>query len=336
MPLNPDTVRRLAFIRYLHTLGTEQARLPEPLSSACVLTLQDAVESFLILATDHFGAGASPNFDRYWEKLAPHLPDGVGLAVEQGMKRLNKARVNLKHYGARPDAESIALAVRDTATFMASNTMLVFGIDYESVSMAHVIVQEPVRELVTKAESASASGDRIGAMIALADAFEMLFEPHQPDRSTWGQGSSPLAFGPRLASSLKADRIARLLDAGQHRIHGHDCQQMGEQIEALTRIVDEVRPAVRMAALGVSFSAYQRFQTLTPVAARFINGRTEYRAPEGYKPSSEEYAFCLQFVVSVSLRLADLDAHMAPPGWLPPADQWGQHRWVTVAEVDRS
>jgi hypothetical protein len=90
-----------------------------------------------------------------------------------------------------------------------------------------------------------------------------------------------------------------------------------------------------MAALGVSFSAYQRFQALTPVATRFMDGRTEYRAPEGYEPSSEEYGFCLQFVVAVSLRLAELDANVAPPVWMPPADQWGGRKWATVAEVRR-
>ncbi|MBQ1019271.1 hypothetical protein KBX71_15545 [Micromonospora sp. D93] len=333
MPLSPDTIRRLAFIRYLHTLGAEQARLPEPMSFACVLTLQDAVESFLILATDHLGAAASKTFDQYFEKLAPHLADGVGLAVEQGMKRLNKARVNLKHYGAPPGTESVAMAVSDTATFMAANTMAVFGIDYESVSMAHVIVQEPVRGLVTKAETASASGDHIAAMIALLTAFEELFDPHEPARGRWRADASPLAFGPRVDFPLRADKIARLLQPGQHGVNGHDCRSLGEQIEGLTRAVEELRPAVRMGALGINYSAYRRFRNLVPAALRFANGRTEYRAPEGYQPSADDFAFCLQFVVSASLRLAELDANMAEPEWLPPAGQWGQRPWVTVAEA---
>ncbi|MEU7946325.1 hypothetical protein AB0C50_16750 [Micromonospora taraxaci] len=332
MPLSPDTIRRLAFIRYLHTLGAEQSRLPEPMSFACVLTLQDAVESFLILATDHLGAAASKTFDQYFEKLAPHLPDGVGIAVEQGMKRLNKARVNLKHYGFPPGTESVAMAVSDTATFMAANTMTVFGIDYESVSMAHVIVQEPVRELVTKAEAASANGDRIAAMIRLAAAFEELFDPHEPSRSRWNADASPLAFGPRFNWPLKADKIARLFPPGQRAVSGHDYKALGEQIEGLTRAVEELRPAVRMGALGINYSAYRRFQNLVPSAVRFFGGRTEYRAPEGYQPSAEEFAFCLQFVVSASLRLAELDANMAEPAWLPPTDQWGQREWVTLAQ----
>ncbi|WP_431976166.1 hypothetical protein [Micromonospora haikouensis] len=335
MSLSLDTVRRLAFIRYLHTLGAEQARLPEPLSSACVLTLQDAVESFLILATDHLGAAASKNFDLYFEKLAPHLPGQVGLGVEQGMKRLNKARVNLKHYGVRPDAESIAMAVQDTATFMATNTKLVFGLDYESVSMAYVVPQEPVRELLLKAEAASANGDFVAAMIPIANAFSELFEPHEAGRHGWDRSSSPLAFGTRVLYPLNADKIARLLDRGQYGINGRDCDTLGEQVEALTNTVEQLRPAVRMAALGVSFSAYQRFRALVPVAVAFYD-RTEYSAPEGYQPTSDEYAFCLQFVVTASLRLAELDANMLEPAWMPAGDQWGQRKWATIAVERRA
>ncbi|GAA2669936.1 hypothetical protein GCM10010412_048650 [Nonomuraea recticatena] len=49
MPLPPAEIRRrLAYIRYLHSLGVDQARLPEPLSSASVLMLHDAAERLLL------------------------------------------------------------------------------------------------------------------------------------------------------------------------------------------------------------------------------------------------------------------------------------------------
>lgn len=65
----------------------------------------------------------------------------------------------------------------DAATFFAANTRLVFGIDYDQVSMAEVIEQEKVRELVRKAEAASAGGDYGSAMVALSDACELLLMP---------------------------------------------------------------------------------------------------------------------------------------------------------------
>lgn len=327
--------RRLAYIRYLHQLGTQQALLPAPLSSASILMLHDAAESFLLLVAEHVGVTPPTQFEKYWDVLNGRLPSGASLTVQQGMRRLNKVRVALKHHGAHPDETTIELALADTATFMAANTQLVFGIDYETVSLAYVITQDPVRELAEEAEVANSHGDRISAMIALLKAFNLLLDPHEAQRS-WSERPSSLAFGRHVSFPLDARKIARLLNAGDYNVNGHDCQKLGEQIEALGEAVDQMRPVIRLAALGISVPDYQRFQNLTPVPVGFINGRTEYRAPKGYQPSVEEYTFGMQFVVAASLRLAELDARLVEPAWMPAADNWGRRRpFETVAEERR-
>ena len=68
------------------------------------------------------------------------LPGGVDLVVKQGMARLNRVRVGLKHHGVQPGKAAIDQNLADAATFFAANTPLVFGIDYDQVSMADVIV----------------------------------------------------------------------------------------------------------------------------------------------------------------------------------------------------
>lgn len=52
-PLDPLTVQRLAFIRFLYEQGVSQADQPEPLSATAVLSFHDAVELFLRLAAEH-------------------------------------------------------------------------------------------------------------------------------------------------------------------------------------------------------------------------------------------------------------------------------------------
>src|SRR6266567_7963252 len=140
MSLSHDEASRLAFIRYLHHQGVQQARLPEPQSSAAVLLLHDAVEAFLLLAAEHLGTAPPREFGQYWDVLSPaKLTGGVDLAVKQGMVRLNKIRVNLKHHGVQPGKAAIDQNLADAATFFAANTRLVFGVDYDQVSMADVI-----------------------------------------------------------------------------------------------------------------------------------------------------------------------------------------------------
>ncbi|MEU7755712.1 hypothetical protein AB0B57_26890 [Micromonospora sp. NPDC049101] len=333
MPVDQDVLRRLAFIRYLHTLGIEQARLPVPLSSASLLMLHDAVEGFLILATDRLGAKASPNFEKYWETLSPHLPDGVDLAVQQGMKRLNKARVNLKHYDARPDPATIDMAVADTATFMAANTILVFGVDYDTVSMADVISQAPVRDLVRKAEAASEAGDQTAAMIVLVDALNDLFDPHSP--KPWGLATSPLMFGRKIDRAMSEGLIERMLRplATDRFGAGRDASTLAAQIAQVTEVSKTLQDAMRMVSLGLDFAEYQRFRSLTPTRSVFGDMRREYKAPRGYAPTRDDFTFCHQFVVTASLRLAAAEANLAQPAWIPTDKPVWQVEYETVAEM---
>jgi hypothetical protein len=178
MPLNQKIVSRLAFIRFMHHQGVQQSRLPEPQSSVSVLTLHDAVEAFLLLAGEHLGCPGSREFEKYWDALSPaKISNGVNLTVKQGMVRLNKVRVALKHHGAHPNAATITQIAEDASTFFAANTRLVFDVDYDQASMADLIEQEKVRDLVRLAETTTAAGDLVKAMITLSDACDLLLTP---------------------------------------------------------------------------------------------------------------------------------------------------------------
>jgi hypothetical protein len=338
MPLNHDVASRLAFIRYLHHLGIEQSRLPEPQSSAAVLTLHDAVESFLLLAAEQLGAAPPREFTQYWDALSPaKLNSGVNLAVKQGMVRLNKVRVALKHHGVQPGPAAIAQVISDAAAFFAANTQLVFGVDYDQVSMADVIEQQRVRDLVRVAESAAAGGDYLAAMVALTDAGDMLLTPRRNNGGSWGR--SPLLFDETINRAPRAEQMQRAMQPLRDRdgrgvvdTYAHERRSLAEHIESLTEIVTNLQTAARVTALGVDYAAYLRFLSRTPRPSDTIDGKREYRAPKGYAPTQDHYGFCLQFVITTSLQLTETHSHLAPPAWLADEDKapW-LREWETIA-----
>jgi hypothetical protein len=329
-----EVSRRLAFIRYLHHQAVRQGRLPEPQSSAAVLLLHDAVEAFLLLAAEHLGAAAQPQFGQYWDALSPtKLAGGRDLAVKQGMARLNKVRVNLKHHGVQPSQAAIDLNLADAATFFAANTTLVFGIDYDQMSMADLIEQDKVRELVRKAEAASAGGDHISAMVALSDAWELLL---LPGRSGSRRQSSPLRFGDINWWGHDLARVRKALrpsgnDRGTTDIHGPDRQFLAAHIGAVTETVMALQTAARVTALGIDYASYLRFVKLTPGHDDRGNGTRHYRAPKGYAPTGQDVEFCCQFVVTASLRLTEAHAHLTPPPWHTSDPGSLQEPWETIA-----
>jgi hypothetical protein len=327
MSLSPDEASRLAFIRYLHHQGVQQGRLPEPQSSAAVLLLHDAVEAFLLLTAEHLGAAAPREFGQYWDVLSPaKLTGGVDLAVKQGMLRLNKVRVNLKHHGVQPGKAAIDQNLADAATFFAANTPLVFDTDYDQVSMADVIEQEQVRELVRKAEAVSAGGDHISAMVALSDACELLLMPR---RSGSGR-PSPLRFGDSIRW-WGLDMVKKALrPSGNNRgfdIYANDRQFLAEHVGTVTETVVALQAAARVTTLGIDYAAYLRFVGLTPAHVDAVNGVRKYKVPKGYTPTGHDVEFCYQFVVNASLRLTQAHAHLTPPPWL----EGHREPWETIA-----
>ncbi|WP_416901340.1 hypothetical protein [Micromonospora echinospora] len=326
----PQVLRRLAFTRYLHQIGTDQSRLPEPLCSAAVLMFHDAVEGFLLMVGEHLESPSIREFEKYWQALAPDkLPGGVRLPNQQSMTRLNKARVALKHHGVHPSRESIEQAAKDTAAFLAAASRLVFDVDLEAVSMSSVIPQDKVRELAEAADNAAGAGDRVTAMVRLADAWMELFEPWPTTRVT--DDESPFRFGPNPYVHLqKYDIAAYLYSEKGSRRNPRGNEDIAEQLATVTDIASKLQSAARLTVLGLDFAEYQKFKALTPYVSRSADGRREYRAPVGYAPSSDDVAFCLQFVVTAALRLVEVEARLMDPPWLEGQNRWHM-QWVTIA-----
>lgn len=321
MSITFDQMRRLAFIRYLHSVGIDQAKLPDPLAAVSVLSLHDAVESFLLLVAEKFGV-ESREFEKYWKEIGPHLPGG-GLPGKTGMVRLNKARVALKHYGSQPNKHSIDQAVSDVATFFSASTQLVFGIEYETVSMVSLIGQPEIKSMCEDAEQLAAGGDIVSAMIRLREAFDRLFGAHRP----FSKGSrSPFSFGPSLhLLEVKASKAGQslLVDPSESEVN-RDLRAVLGEIERLPHAISPLRVGIRLAALSIDYAEYSRFLGLVPTYDLLGDGSRQWQARTGYAPDRADFDFCLQFIVMASLRMAAADAQVAPRDWALPDENGGR------------
>lgn len=159
MGLDHHKMRRLAFVRYLYETAVSQSHAPAPLKCASILTMHDAAELFLQLACEHLNVGAQqPSFMDYWDLLNKKLDSGE-LAQKESMRRLNKARVALKHSGTLPSDLDVE-AFRATATsFLQDNTPLVFGVEFDGVSLAEYVNPESSRTILKEAQDAIAAGE---------------------------------------------------------------------------------------------------------------------------------------------------------------------------------
>jgi len=289
-PLTPDLIRRLAFVRYLLGVGIDQSRRPDPLAAVALLTLHDAAEMFLQIVAEHQNASDQErNFIAYWNKLEKK---GVRLSHRVAMERLNAARVNLKHRGVSPSHADIEGFRETVSSFLLENAKEVLGIDFDRLSLTHLLKSDTVRQLLEAAEAALGSGDLQTAMGESAQAFvRAMTEYRSRPRRTgqWTRGydlHGPFAANNLLFGVSNVPREARRI------------------VEAIDRGAQGLAEAITIVGYNLDFEGYLLFKSHTPWVHQFIGGRMQVEWNPNSLPTDPELVRrCVAFVVDTTIRL---------------------------------
>lgn len=274
--LDPSFVPRLAYARYLFTLGVRQSRQPEPTHSVALLMLHDAVELFLGIACDVLGAKQGKEFEAYLTAIEEKRASQSPLPGRPGLLKLNKARVALKHHGVIPSVSEVEAHRGTVTTFLQAATETLFGIEFDAVSMIDLVANEKVRDLLHQAEASGSSDLRLAAG-QLSEAFQILvrdFEARCGD-----------VMGPSMLASGMQSFLA-------YPFYDHLDLEVARTVDGLAKAIDALEFVVRTMSIGVDMRRYRRF--LTSVERGM---RQEARFTAG------EAQFCSEFVIETALTL---------------------------------
>jgi hypothetical protein len=92
-------------------------------------------------------------------------------------------------------------------------------------------------------------------------------------------------------------------------------RKVDDNIAKLNDVVAAIQRGMRVMAVGLDYARYNRFDQLTPK----VYGAGEHRQVQAdwdYAPSRDEYDYCVQFVITAALRLAELEADTVRPSWV--------------------
>lgn len=300
MTLDETTMERLAFNKYVVDMASQQAQEPQPMSATAVLSFHDAVELFLQHSAEYLNAGKAGKsyvrFMEYWEIISNALPDDQELGQKPAMRRLNDARVSLKHQGTRPDTADIASFNVAVTDFFEENVPKVFGIEYSEISLISLVQYEETRNRLTQARQYLSEGERKEAIKELALAYDNLFFEYD-QRMEDEFGYRPFSIGQKTRfGPSKTDM----------REYGRDMEQFYEMV---TDSLDGIEDAIRVVSLGIDYRRYSKFDALTPRVIRTIGGGVEAPDPPDEKEfTDDEVEFCIDFVVESAIELQKMDA----------------------------
>jgi hypothetical protein len=285
-------MQRLAFIRYLYQLAVEQSQQPDPMAAASILAFHDSVELFLQLALEQPGVTLgtkNPNFDQYW---GMQLPKGA-LTQQVTMQKLNRVRVDLKHHGIMPSRSLIDEFRIVTTLFFEENTVAVFGLAFDEVSMAYLVQNANAREHLENAEQAVKTEDFVVAMDEIAIAFDELTRQRR-------RMEADKAFKRREASSSRLNNAYSLSISNTRE---------GNYIQEIENHINSIEDALEIIRWGLDLPLYNHFVDITPRVGWYADGKRRLHPRRRESPTSDDCLFCFNFVITSALRLQELPVY---------------------------
>jgi hypothetical protein len=254
--------QRLALIKYMAHQADAQMQAPVPMSSIALLLLHDAIELFLVLACDRLNIPSEKLlFDQYVTKVDERLrQDGKAeLELRGWLGKLNKARVSLKHHGITPSAETLSEARLVANEFLLQNTKIIFGIEYESVSLLDIIQQELVRLYLTEAQLRVDREEFQESLAYCAVAFAELKKWFVRQISDFEYVISPFRGG------VSDHSVPRW---------GLEFGDLDSFYRQMNKGLNEVSDALRVIGMGLDYRTYQLFERITPSVEKY--GKQDY------------------------------------------------------------
>ena len=290
MTLPEAEIRRLAFVRYLYRMAEENSGTPEPMACASLLLFHDALELFLQLACEHLNSvrqgKKEPDFMEYFAIVNKSLEPGV-LAQTESMRRLNKARVALKHHGIMPSKTDIEGFKYSSFSFFQENTPVVFGVAFDELSLADLIADENCRDHLRQAEKDLAAGQFADSLENSAIAFAFLCARHEIEH----EGKGTLA----------------------HKAQDYEFHTLGNRsptrsaLYEIAKVVDSLVQEAGLLRMGIDPQRLSVFRAITPAAWIMHDNkiRLGYTRDRNKQLSAEEVRFACNFVVESAVQVQE-------------------------------
>jgi len=168
---------------------------------AAVNLLQDSVEAFLLAVSDHVHAAIDQNtkFDKYFDSIDQKIAPKA-LPFRNKLIRLNKLRVNSKHFGIQPERGECSRLFVVVREFFEEVSATVLQSKYATLSVIDLLDDVSEKEHLVAARAAIECGDFSVCAIECRKALFLLLA-REFDVSVYREGAKPrglaaLTIGP--------------------------------------------------------------------------------------------------------------------------------------------
>jgi len=293
--MEPTYSRRLSFIKYLFSTGLTQSHQPEPLNGASILSFHDSVELFLQLSLEKLNISkTSQSFMGYWEIIDKKLKNAT-LSQKESMRRLNKARVDLKHHGIIPSKLDIESFRATTLAFFNENCPIIFQLDFDNISLIDIIKFDRSRELLKQAKSNFEKGLIDKSLENIALSFEYLISDYEESKRNRFR-RSPFFFGESM-----------IFLRSFHLGISYEDRKIKDFVDKVTESIEAIQKAIKILSFGIDYKKYVKYKSIVPSVQFAINGSPHFYTHRETTLNKENLEFCINFIVESALKLQEFN-----------------------------
>ncbi len=290
-----DLLRRLALCQFLSSEAQRCLRRPDQYSPGVATSLaQDAVEAFLRCLAEQFKIPLKPfePFDSLVNKVGEGREPIPGHRA--AMTRLNKARINFKHFGINVPREEAVVFQRNAQAFLNDVCWDLLQVDFSAVSLVDAIGHDDTEKLLHEAEEAlrDEGYERVVQFSARAAYTYLKYRARLSGRDE--------AYLGAITIGGKVLPLPEYVD-GQEVSMG----VLRDLTKSAARTQRQTQSLLMLLSRGVDIASFFRFQTLAPITHQTQNG--DFYQPGGLGKregiSRDDAQFCIRFVIDFALQL---------------------------------
>ena len=284
-------VNRLTKIKYLYKIGIEQSMQEGTFAGFSLLSFHDCAEMFLLLVAEEHGDKIEENmsFMSFWNKYKD-------LTLIEPMRKLKERRVNIKHKGLFPSKMDIEESRVTITNFLRDNVYKQFKKDFDSISLADLIIYPNIKDYVLNAELYLCQNNLYDCLVNAKIGFEELLSTYESDKKQWRD--SILSVGEKVGKDYR-----NLVSSNKEGLRW---------FEQVTHTTNDVRNILKVSALGIDYRKYVLFDFVTPkVIETCGTGKDKYvyDSKNNYektrKITAQDCQFCIDFVIDSALKLQE-------------------------------
>ncbi len=296
-------LKRLSIVKLLYKIGLEQSKQSESTAFLSILSFHDSVEMFLQIVSQN-----EKNVRMKDEKFHSYWIEFPKLTMSAAMKKLNDLRVSIKHKGFIPVYQEVTDVRLSTTEFLNENIKIFFDIDFQDITLFHLIKFEEIRNHLIKGNENLLKNDLDGCVIEVSNGFYKLLD-HYKDTKKSDDDRSEFDF----ISTLYLDNPS-YSDNMERKVY----DSMKDVILKINQNFSNVGKALEVLLLGLDYRKFAKFRMLTPSHVfkgedgNYVFGDTTK------KTINKEYCqFLIDFVTDSCLRLQEFDFRYDPLESIP-------------------